>query len=240
MTTIAITASEEKFQKQAEKLAAELSLSLCDRDNASSDYVLSLGASGLQIHKPSESQQKSFVIDFQQSSLQYRQQRADHELLAKALGKQRREATVIDATAGCGRDASIIAHCVKKLIMLERSPIIAAMLKDALARADLPHVSFIQIDAKDYLQANPKQADIIYLDPMFPPRTKTALVKKELRILRDIVVADDGDQNLLEIALAAALKRVVVKRPRTASCLSNIEPSFSHSAKACRFDVYCI
>lgn len=202
---------------------------------------------------------KILKIDFLAGALGYRLQRVNtrNELLAKAVGiKKNYIPTIIDATAGLGRDGFILACLGCPVIMIERSATIATALKDALERVFSCHTSaswqpedinklkitLVNADAINYLASlKPSDyPDVIYLDPMHPERTKTALVKKEMRILRN-VVGDDADAPLLlQTALQRAKKRVVVKRPRLAPPLADLKPNFAICGKQQRFDVYLV
>lgn len=156
--------------------------------------------------------------------------------------------TVIDATAGLGQDAFVLACLGCHITLIERSPEVVKLLQDAVQRAaaiaelkpitDLMHI--INADSKKILSSLPPAAfpDVIYLDPMFPLRNKSALVKQEMRILKDIVGEDADADELLTIARQTALRRVVVKRPRVAPYLDNITPHASQIGKANRFDIY--
>jgi 16S rRNA (guanine1516-N2)-methyltransferase len=154
---------------------------------------------------------------------------------------------ILDATAGLGRDSFILASLGFEITLLERSPIIHALLEDGIKRAGadaetapiVERMHLIQTDAIHWMQTH-APFDIIYLDPMFPERNKSALVKKEMRIFQD-VIGDDADANaLLTAALACATKRVVVKRPRLAAYLAELTPSFSQTGSSSRFDIYLI
>jgi len=87
------------------------------------------------------------------------------------------------------------------------------------------------------LQQQPA-VDVVYLDPMFPPRDKSALVKKEMRAFHDVVGSDDDADALLAPALKLAQKRVVVKRPGYAGFLAGVAPTMAVTGKNNRFDVY--
>jgi len=166
--------------------------------------------------------------------------------IAKAVGlKSGVQLHVIDATAGLGRDAFVLASLGCHVDMVERSPIAAALLTDGLERAslDIEIGSWIQermhlthASGYDYLQQH--KADVVYLDPMFPHKKKSALVKKEMRVFQGVVGADLDADDLLEVALAAAKYRVVVKRPDYAPFLNDKKPSMSIKTKKNRFDVY--
>lgn len=199
---------------------------------------------------PMTENKTSLELDILKGSFAYRmkQSRAGNELLAKAVGiKGSYKPTIIDATAGLGRDSLILAYLGCQVLMIERSGKVFEMLEKTLEKiADDPvlhqklQLKLIHADAIHYLsQMNSAEyPDVIYLDPMFPERRKTALVKKEMRLLREIVGEDPDAPTLLTIALEHVKKRVVVKRPRLAPVLGDLVPSFVIKGKAQRFDVY--
>ena len=82
-------------------------------------------------------------------------------------------------------------------------------------------------------------ADVVLIDPMHPPRKKTALVKAEMRAIRDIVGFDEDQRLLIETALAVAAKRVVLKWPARAAPLAGLRAA-SHqiTGKSIRYDVF--
>lgn len=186
-------------------------------------------------------------IDFTQGKLahRYAQGIGKREPLARAIGiKSDNHPAIIDATAGLGRDAFVLACCGCAVTLLERSTVLHALLDDALQRARqeaqlsaiVQRLQLIHSDALVYLERH--QAPVIYLDPMYPSRKKSALVKQEMRILRDIVGDDDDTDKLFQLALQRATNRVVVKRPKLAPPLTGIAPSHQILGKTTRFDVY--
>lgn len=191
------------------------------------------------------------IIDFTNPQLRYRQQHASlrNEALARALGcKPQDQPRIIDATAGLGRDSFILASLGFTVIMLERSPQLYSLLEDALQRARqvpdlapiIQRMQLIQADAITWLAAlSPADyPDIIYLDPMFPERTKSAKVKKEMIFLQDACGNDEDADKLLQVAAFCAKKRIIVKRPRMAPTLAGRQPDFQREGRSCRFDVY--
>lgn len=172
--------------------------------------------------------------------------------IAKAVGlKGGANPSVIDATAGLGRDGFVLAALGCRVRLIERSPIIAALLRDGLARAARDPtlatwlgkcLRLIEGDATHLLteETAREPADVITLDPMFPHRDKSALVKKEMRLFRDLVGDDSDAPELLRIALLHAGQRVVVKRPRLAERLAGPAPSHTIEGKTTRYDVYVI
>lgn len=173
------------------------------------------------------------------------------QLIAKAVGLKKTHHTlhVLDATAGLGQDAFVLAGLGCRMTLFERSPIIHALLADGLARGRLsesaaPVIERMELRAGssiDWLkQAGSDVADVIYLDPMFPHRDKSALVKKEMQVFRPVVGDDDDSPALLEAALTGARYRVVVKRPRKAPSVAGPEPATRLEGKSSRYDIYSL
>lgn len=196
-------------------------------------------------------QKKPFYIDFNHPTFLYRLKQANlrNELIARAMGaKPSEEPTIVDATAGLGRDSLILAFLGYELTLLERSPILYTMLENGLERAKRSptlcnasnRLKLHLTDAITWLEKLKKteSPEIIYLDPMFPMRQKTASVKKEMIILQNLIGTDPDAKDLLEVALACAKKRVVVKRPRLSLNIGDYAPNFTLTGKKNRFDVY--
>ena len=175
--------------------------------------------------------------------------------LAKAIGlKGGANPTVIDATAGLGKDAFVLACLGAQVMLLERSPILAALLEDGLGRAShdpelktivTDRMNLITADAIEWLTGLPTEQhpDVVYMDPMYPHRNKSALVKKEMRVLRELIGDDEDASQLLHAALTCAKRRVAVKRPRSApilsgSILNNRKPNSTVESKNTRYDIY--
>ncbi|MCL4152661.1 UNVERIFIED_CONTAM: hypothetical protein GTU68_047063 [Idotea baltica] len=169
--------------------------------------------------------------------------------LPKAIGlKGGKTPDVIDATAGLGRDAFLLASLGCQVTLIERSPAMHALLKDGMARAAdaggyhadiIDRMTLLHGDAKDLIPT--LSADAILIDPMHPPRGNSALVKKELRQVREIVGTDDDAVDLMRVALAHAKQRVVLKWPAKANPIEGIRP-WSHQilGKSTRYDVFMV
>lgn len=249
-TLIAVTSTHPELQQKALQLAVSLQLEwVADIHNKNFSYLLVITPDYIGVQKTSDKQFKPFYIDFTSGKLLYRSQQAGlrKELIARAMGmKPGEHPRIIDATAGLGRDSFILATLGFKVIMLERSPVLFTLLRDAIERASkytqtadiMQRLTLIHADALSWLPQITPHPDIIYLDPMFPGREKSASVKKEMVILQDLLGKDTDCDTLLEVALTCAAKRVVVKRPRLAKSLLNSAPSFSMEGKSSRFDVY--
>lgn len=170
--------------------------------------------------------------------------------IAKAVGiKGQTRPHVMDCTAGMGRDAFVLASLGCEVTMIERSPIIHALLEDGLRRAlddEATHpiaqrMNLVHAHATNALNntASIEQTNtVIYLDPMYPHKQKSALVKKEMRVFRALVGDDMDAGELLNTATHSDVARVVVKRPKNAPTLTDKKPTMAISSKNTRYDVY--
>ena len=144
--------------------------------------------------------------------------------LVRALGLGKGIVTVVDATAGLGRDALALAARGFDVVAVERSPLVQALWRDAIARDGLPaRLRFVEDDGAAYLRSiagTDAVPDAVFLDPMYPHGPRRALPQKEMRILRAAVGDDLDVDELFAAARAAARKRVVVKRPKKAPLIS--------------------
>ena len=174
------------------------------------------------------------------------------QAIARAVGiKGGVRPVVADLTAGLGADGFVLASLGCRVTLVERHPVIAALLSDGLARARAcggdpelaPIVARMALHCMPASQwlvelAEAEKPQVIYLDPMFPERGKSAQVNKAMQAFQQLVGGDPDADDLLFLALAAASHRVVVKRPARAPWLGNEKPSHSLEGKAVRFDVY--
>lgn len=204
----------------------------------------------LTLFKRDEPKLGGVCVDFVTGAMAHRRRFGGGrgEAVAKAIGiKGDYLPTVIDATAGLGRDAFVLASLGCKVTMFERHPVVAALLQDGLARAyqDIEigeqlkqHLTLIHDNSFAALASFSQTVDVVYLDPMFPHRQKTALVKKEMRVFQSLVGSDDDADQLLDIARRVAKKRIVVKRPDYAGFLAEQPTTSSVKTKNHRFDIY--
>ncbi len=216
--------------------------------------VLTNSVKGIALVSYSKELPGDMRLDFASGVAEYRrlQGEGQGQALAKAIGVRKlAKPTVIDATAGLGRDAFVLATLGCSVTLLERSRVMYFLLWDAAYRA-AEHAALaewfnyrfnlIYADALQFLD-NLKASqypDVIYLDPMYPSRSKSALVKKELRFIRALVGDDMDSAALLSLALQRSKKRVVVKRPKSADLLPGPKPSYEIASKNTRYDIYQI
>lgn len=202
----------------------------------------------LQLEKLDEPKLGGISVDFVGGAVGHRRKFGGGrgQDIAKAIGlKHGFNPLVLDATAGLGRDAFVLANLGCQVQMMERNPAVAALLEDGISRGTqdpdiggiVKQMSLIYVSSIEKMELA-QQPDVIYLDPMYPHREKSAAVKKEMRVFQSLVGDDPDADQLLVPALALAKYRVVVKRPSYADFLDGKKPSTSIKMKKNRFDVY--
>jgi len=215
--------------------------------------VVQVSEQGLQLQVTGADAPGPVRVDFVEGALAHRRQYGGGtgQMVAKAAGlKGSLRPSVLDATAGLGRDAFVLAALGCQVTLIERQPIIAALLADGLERARLAggesaeiagRMRLLRADAIDAMAHwNEAVPQVIHLDPMFPHRDKSALVKKEMRVFRPLAGDDLDAPALLASALALASHRVIVKRPRKAPAIAGRPPSAQLSGQSSRYDIYGI
>ncbi len=165
--------------------------------------------------------------------------------LAQALGRKTK--TIVDATTGWGQDSLHMFRMGYELRCIERSPIMVELLADGFTRlSEVDWVKNLDVQVPELISGNAIEVlsnletkpECIYIDPMFPPkRKKSALPKKSMTILRDLLGDDKDREQLFEMAFQTATKRVVVKSPDYAEPIAG-KPNESFSGKLLRYDVY--
>lgn len=259
------------YQAEAEALAKSLQIPLLPSGLAlprDVDFELMLNHAGLSLreqcvqqdaaqpekrkNKEKNKAKADVRCDFIAGELRHRRLYGGgkNQMILKATGLNKHKPSIIDLTAGLGRDSYVLATAGARVTMFERQPIVAALLDDGLRRlrstgdeqelAIADRLSLQEGDSLDCLAALAEQEtpDVVYLDPMFPERGKTAKVKKAMAFFHHLVGSDDDAADLLPLALATARYRVVVKRPRHAPPLADLKPGLCFEGKSTRFDVY--
>ncbi len=236
------------------QLAVRLSLPLWSPQTTTArpcDFLLFYDSGRLSLQQNDKDVAGPLCVDFEDATVAYRQRHARQpEAILKALGARHGETLrIIDATAGWGLDAFVLASAGHSVDLFERSAILHALLKDGLHRALASgdervaiiarrmtlHFGDSSLTLRAWGEARP---DVIYLDPMFPERSKSAKVKKNMYLLQQMLHDELPAQTLLRDALSIAARRVVVKRPAHAGFLEGIRPSFQLTGKSSRFDIY--
>lgn len=163
------------------------------------------------------------------------------------------EPVAVDATAGLGEDSFILAAAGYHVIMCEYNPVIAALLKDALKRAQETafhkpedqklreialRMELREGDGAEILTSLERRPDMVYLDPMFPAKQKSGISPKKLQMFQKIEAPCADEEGLLAAAFAAAPSRIIVKRPVKGRPLAGRRPGFSISCRNVRYDCY--
>ncbi len=250
---VTLVCTDPVYRLQAQALAENLQISLLEDASLPTGLYVQLAAAGLSLHDAKQPQQGGVRVDFADGSQAHRRQFGGGagQMVARAVGcRGSIRPRVLDATAGLGRDAFVLASLGCDVTLVERQPIIAALLADGLERARLAggevaeitaRMTLVSGDAIELLADWPGDIpQVIHLDPMFPQRDKSALVKKEMRLFKPLAGSDEDAPQLLAAALQLASHRVVVKRPRKAPELAGRPPSSALSGQSSRYDIYGI
>lgn len=251
--SIAIAYVHNSDAEQARRMAKKWQLTYIGDHQASINhpelsFLLQVNDQHLELCKLDEPKLGAIKVDFVEGAVAHRRKFGGGrgQDIGKAIGlKHGFTPHVLDATAGLGRDAFLLASLGCKVTLMERMPIVAALLEDGLERAQL-NAEITDIINNMHLMHTSSienmnlsaQVDVVYLDPMYPHKEKSALVKKEMHMFQSLVGEDLDADSLLEPALQLAKYRVVVKRPSYAPPLANKKPSMSINMKKNRFDVY--
>lgn len=261
---LAVVASAAEWLSAAQALARELDIPCLDcREPATINepaYVLQRGER-LQLCATGRKAPGPVAVDFVGGALAHRRRYGGGkgQQIARAVGlRSGFYPRVVDATAGLGRDAFVLASLGCEVHMLERNPVVRALLRDGLERLQRAAMedrelaaiarrltleegafSAVGYSAVEWLAEQPTESvPVVYLDPMFPERGKSAKVKKEMVAFHQLVGGDEDADALLEPAYAACYYRTVVKRPRLAPFLAEKKPALSLEGKSGRFDIY--
>ena len=199
-----------------------------------------------------ESGEQSMSADFSKMGKRLTHANLTHELIVKAAKIKDFDHVplVCDATAGLGEDSLLLAAAGCRVILYERDPMIAALLKNAIekgASSDLSDireaVSRMEVREEDSITALPKlfeegiTPDIVFLDPMFPEREKSSLVKKKFQLIHLLEKPCSDEDELLNSAVLAAPAKIIIKRPVKAAILGSIKPDYSLTGKTVRYDI---
>ncbi|GAB1266510.1 class I SAM-dependent methyltransferase [Aurantivibrio infirmus] len=230
-----------------------------DREGEGLSSVLALvyKKNGVVLRNLSDMAMGDVSVDFVEGKLGFRRRQQSFQSdLAKAVGVQSKiKPKVWDLTAGFGADGFGLACLGCSVKFIERNPVVYCLLESGLAKAKnyavlhddaelveiLSRIELTNAESKDSLRLlSAEKPDVICIDPMFPERSKSAKVKKGMQVFHQLVGADGDSSELLELALRAAVYRVVVKRPLHAELLSMHRPNHQIKGKTIRFDVYTL
>lgn len=244
--------SLDRAQGLSDRLAAPLAV--CEPGCSEAAFIPEPGFLYLKVSRDGLSLMRDGMElrpDFAEMLPRIKQGALQREMLVKAARVKGVEAPrAVDATAGLGEDSLLLAAAGFTVTLCEADPVIAALLEDALARASAhevlgPIVERMHLVAGDSRIALERagastgaQPDVVYLDPMFPGRTKSAAVKKKFQLIHGLERPTEplDEESLLQAALAAHPRKVVIKRPVKGPHLAGVKPSHAIAGKAVRYD----
>ncbi|HMY38454.1 MAG TPA: class I SAM-dependent methyltransferase, partial [Marinagarivorans sp.] len=238
----------------ADYASAQLAIAPSREKPQGCSHIVEFSADGVQLHDCEHSHYKPLKLDFTLGGAAHRRKFGGGagQMIAKAVGISGKITPhVLDATAGLGGDAFVVACLGCQVTLLERSPIAYVLLADALKRARqfaaqndselmqiIERMQLVPGNSIEYLKTCQQNYPVIYLDPMFPERQKSAAVKKEMQLFHALIGKDDDSAELFAQALPKAWCRLVVKRPRLAPQLTDTKVNLVLEGKSCRFDIY--
>ena len=190
----------------------------------------------------------SYQGDFENMLHRVTNGRLQHEMLVKAASSEKEGRKAIDATAGMGEDAFLLAAQGYEVTLYEQNPVVAALLKDAIRRAKKNQIlkdiagrmKVVEADSVECMSKLLDPVDVIYLDPMFPARQKSSLINKKLQLIQKLEPPCSEETDLFDAALKVCPSRIIVKRPLKSECLAGREPSYTLKGKAIRYDCYVL
>jgi len=238
-------------RSQVNSISDEFQIKLIDTI-PDSGFYLELHDNRLELLQSGKNSPGPIVVEFVTGKLAHRLKYGGGrgQPLARAVGmKPGYHPTIIDTTAGLGRDGFILASLGSQITLCERSPILAALLQNGLKRAAVDpvigdwvsqRIKLVHADSSQYLLSlkDTQIPDVVYIDPMYPDKKGSALVKKEMLALQQLLGPDTNSLSLFQNALKSARRRVVVKRPGHADWLHNQKPDTLIESKKTRYDIY--
>ncbi len=243
---LAVVACDNASEDDAARLAEHLGAALLGEHDDASAYLLRL-----ELHDDGLTLTDGFMAlraDLRDMLPRLKPANLSRELLVRAAKIKGVDApTAVDATAGLGADALLLAAAGFTVTLFERDAVIAALLADALRRAEddpeladtvarMRLVEGDSIEGLHRLAEMGERPDVVYLDPMFPERTKSAAVKKKFQLLHHLERPCADPELLLEAARAVHPRKIVVKRPVKGPQLAGVKPSHTIAGKAVRYD----
>lgn len=190
----------------------------------------------------------SYQGDFENMLHRVTNGRLQHEMLVRAAKSDKPGRKAIDATAGMGEDAFLLAAQGYEVTLFEQNPVIAVLLKDALRRAKkhpvlkdiASRMNLVQYNSVEGMSKLLDPVDVIYLDPMFPARQKSSLINKKLQLIQKLEPPCSEETDLFDAAISASPSKIIVKRPLKSEFLAGRKPSYTLNGKAIRYDCYTL
>ena len=238
---IVVCYSEENFREKAEKLAKKLNIEVKE-EISENELALLYDERGLTLTDGT----LEVRGDFAENRNRLSENNLRQEFLVKAVKSKNmgENPLVVDATAGLGEDSILLSASGFRVVMFEYNPVICALLEDAMDRAReieglreiVERMTLIEGDSTEKMSEISERPEAVFLDPMFPERKKSGLVKKKFQLLQRLEKPATDERKMYEEALKLRPKKIVVKRPLKGPNLEGTKPSFTIKGKAIRYD----
>lgn len=237
---------DEDMVDWGRKLAGDLQIQMFDR-RPKSELALFLKDGKIGLGFTDERPFRPYYVDYLSLKWRYRKARGlkRNKLFLTALGIKE-GVSVIDATAGFGQDAFLMAWAGANVVAVEKSKIVFTLLENGLKRAQLddfwegvvPRIEVVYSDSREFVRAHPNEFDVIYIDPMFNKPKRSAKSQKSMQILQKLIVNDRNEnEELVNFALESARSRVVIKLPLKGVSAFG-KPNITFAGQSIRYDVY--
>ncbi len=211
-------------------------------DNSEGRLVLRIDAEGLSLTEGG----LVLKADFSGMIRRLTPHNLNREILVKASRFKNAAGTLTaaDATAGLGEDSLLLAAAGFEVQMYERNPVIALLLYDALRRAEknpdlAPVTEKMRLCIGDSAGMLPElefSPDLVLLDPMFPQRKKSGLIKKKFQLLQQLEEPCRDEKQLLDAAFSCSPRKIVIKRPMKGPYLAEYQPDYMLKGNSIRYD----
>ncbi len=238
---IVVCYAEEKFREKAEKLAKKLNTEI-KSGMIENELALLYDERGLTLTDGA----LEVRGDFTENRNRLSENNLRQEFLVKAVKSKNmgENPLVVDATAGLGEDSILLAAAGYRVIMFEYNPVICALLEDAMDRARetdelrevINRMTLVEGDSTEKMSEINERPEAVFLDPMFPERKKSALVKKKFQLLQRLEKPATDEVRMYDEAVRLKPKKIVIKRPLKGPVLEGTKPSYSIKGKAIRYD----
>jgi len=207
------------------------------------ELLLRIGKDGLYLERNGLTVQ----ADFEEMLPRLKTNNLRGELLVKAakLSKGKEGPTAVDATAGFGEDSFLLAASGFFVTLFEYDKVIFELLRDAVERGKnnpelsdiLNRMTVVSGDSVEGMKRLDFTPDVVYLDPMFPERNKSGLIKKKFQLLQKLETPCDNGEELLSSAISTGAHKIIIKRPLKGAPLTAHKPSYTIEGKAILYDV---
>lgn len=248
MEKVRILLNNPCFEEEANKLSSKLGIKIYKEKEAFEGVYLVYGEDFVSL----EGDNQIFYGDYENNKTikRLKHNNLTSELLVKAVKPKNypKGGVIFDATAGLGEDSLLLAAAGFNVKLFERDEIIAELLKDTIKRARNSEFEELRVAAArmDVIEgdsikemedlAKAFNPDVVYLDPMFPEREKSSLVKKKFQLLHVLEKPCSEEEELLSAALLTGAGKVIIKRPLKGPFLCDKKPSYQIVGKTVRYD----